>query len=109
MAFYHSPGQINAMSSITDQYGASSVASVPQKELNVEKPSGKILVGEWTSNHLRVDKENGWWCWEGSRNYLFADGSVDFIEATDIAPARDGYPNPNLTVDGIKGSDRADK
>jgi prepilin-type N-terminal cleavage/methylation domain-containing protein/prepilin-type processing-associated H-X9-DG protein len=109
MAFYHSPGQINAMSSITDQYGASSVASVPQKELNVEKPSGKILVGEWTSNHLRVDKENGWWCWEGSRNYLFADGSVDFIEATDIAPAQDGYPNPNLTVDGIKGSDRADK
>ncbi len=115
MAFYHSPGQINNMNSPSYTCGNGPfVESVPQQSVNVAKPSEKIIIGEWNSNHLRVVEQgwygyDGWWCWDGSRNYLFADGSVDFIEATDIAPAQDGYPNPNLTVDGIKGSDRADK
>ena len=115
MAFYHSPEQINNMDSPSYTCGNGPfVESVPQQSVNVAKPSEKIIIGEWNSNHLRVVEQgwygyDGWWCWDGSRNYLFADGSVDFIEATDIAPARDGYPNPNLTVDGIKGSDRADK
>ena len=67
-------------------------------------------MGKWTSNHLQVSEEEGWygcgwWCWQGSRNYLFADGQVQYIPAEEIRPARDGWPNPNLTFDGIKGSD----
>jgi prepilin-type N-terminal cleavage/methylation domain-containing protein len=106
MAFYHSPEQIGAMSSIADQY-KTPVESVPQKWLNVKKPDGKILIGEWTSNHLRVDKDTdkGWWCTVGSRNYLFADGQIRFLKAQDIRLARDGYPNPNLTIHGISGID----
>jgi hypothetical protein len=36
---------------------------------------------------------------------LFADGQVRFIDAKDIRPARDGNPNPNLTINGIRGID----
>ena len=113
MAFYHSPEQIDAMSSITDQYGDGDadddgdvdVVCAPQKCLSVKKPAGKILIGEWSSSHLRIEPDDGWWCREGSRNYLFADGQVQFIKAKDIRPARDGYPNPNLTLHGIRGID----
>jgi prepilin-type N-terminal cleavage/methylation domain-containing protein/prepilin-type processing-associated H-X9-DG protein len=115
MAFYHSPEQINNMNSPSDTCGNGPfVESIPQQSLKVTKPSEKIIIGEWNSNHLHVVEQGwygygGWWCWQGSRNFLFVDGSVDFIEVKDMAPARDGYPNPNLTVDGIKGSDMADK
>jgi prepilin-type N-terminal cleavage/methylation domain-containing protein len=106
MAFYHSPEHIDTLNSTTDQYGGTSpIPCTPQKWLNVKKRDGKILIGEWTSNHLRVDKENGWWCWDGGRNYLFADGMVQFLKAEDIRPARDGCPNPNLTIHGIRGID----
>jgi len=115
MSFYHSPEQINNMSSPADTCGNGPfIKSIPQTNLNVKNPSGKIVIGEWNSNHLRVTEQgwfgyDGWWCWQGSRNYLFTDGSVEYLEATDIAAAMDGYPNPNLTVNGIKGSDRANK
>jgi len=108
MAFYHSPEDIDTLNYITDQYGATSPAPcTPQKWLNVKKPDGKILIGEWTSNHSRVnkDEDKGWWCSKGSRNYLFADGQVQFIKAENIRPARDGCPNPNLTIHGISGID----
>jgi prepilin-type processing-associated H-X9-DG protein len=116
MSFYHSPEQIKNMSSPADTCGKKTIfiEPIPQQSLNVKKPSEKILIGEWNSNHLRVVEQGwygygGWWCWEGSRNYLFADGSIEYIKATDIAEAMDGYPNPNLTVGGIKGGDRAKK
>lgn len=111
MTFYHSPEQIDNMNSPSYTVGdGPSPPSVPQRSLNVAKPSGKIIIGEWSSNHLRVLETGwygygGWWCWEGSRNYLFADGQVQFLKAVDIRPANDGYPNPNLTVHGIKGID----
>ncbi len=106
MAFYHSPEQIDAMSSPADTYGTP-VPSVAQRSCNVGNPSGKILIAEWLSNHLRIDtdKDNGWWCWVGSRNYLFADGQVRFISAKEIREANDGLPDANLTIDGIKGTD----
>ena len=112
MAFYHSPDQIDAMNSPSSTCGENNpfVPSVPQRSLDVAKPSGKILIGEWNSNHLRVVEEgwygyDGWWCSQGSRNYLFADGQVNFLKAKDIREANDGYPNPNLTLHGIKGID----
>ncbi|MHC4425197.1 MAG: type II secretion system protein [Planctomycetota bacterium] len=105
MAFYHSPEQIDAMSSPADTYGANSQPSIPQRSMNVAKPSGKIIMGEWLSNHSPIDDDGGWWSWEGSRNYLFVDGQVTFLEAKEIRPARDEFPDANLTVRGIKGAD----
>ena len=105
MAFYHSPQQIDAMSSPSDTY-SNPQSSMPQQCDDVANPSGKILIGEWSSNHSHTDdKDEGWWCWQGSRNFLFADGQVRFLQAGKIRPARDGLPDANLTIRGIKGID----
>ena len=104
MAFYHSPEQIDDMNSPADTY-SNPRPSIAQHSMNVSKPSGKILIGEWLSNHSPADNDSGWWCWEGARNYLFADGGVSFLKAKEIHPARDGFPNANLTIRGIKGQD----
>jgi prepilin-type N-terminal cleavage/methylation domain-containing protein len=105
MAFYHSPEQIDELNDPADTYGIPKHPSVPQRNLDVLNPSGKILIGEWLSNHSPIDEDSGWWSWEGARNYLFADGRTSFLKATEIRPARDGFPNANLTVRGIKGQD----
>ena len=104
MAFYHSPAQIDEMSSPEDTYMYVQ-PSVPQSTLSVANPSAKILVGEWFSNHFPIDADQGWWCWEGRRNYLFADGQVIYLEAGDIQEAQDALPDPHLTINGIKGHD----
>lgn len=104
MAFYHSPDQIDAMSSPEDTY-KNPQPSIRQRSMDVAKPSGKILIGEWLSNHSPIDEDNGWWCWEGSRNFVFVDGQVIFLQAKQIRPARDGLPDANLTIRGIKGVD----
>jgi prepilin-type N-terminal cleavage/methylation domain-containing protein/prepilin-type processing-associated H-X9-DG protein len=109
MTFYHTPEHIDYMGTNGDIWGTS-LPPVGQKIFNVANPSDKILIGEWFSNHLRVNGDDrGWWCWEGKRNYLFADGQVCFLDANDVRPAHDGYPNPNLTIHGIRGCDRADR
>ncbi len=108
MSFYHSPEQIDSMSSPADTFDRANVQpSIPQRSTNVANPSGKILIGEWLSNHMRVDtdKDSGWWCWVGSRNYLFADGQIRFLKAREIREANDGLPDANLTIGGIKGTD----
>ncbi|MFA5422504.1 MAG: type II secretion system protein [Phycisphaerae bacterium] len=108
MAFYHSPEQIDAMNSVTDTY-SNPQPSMPQRTINVARPRSKIIIGEWLSVHEPTDDEDlGWWCQQGRRNFLFADGSTNFVKAEDILEARDGYPNPNLTVHGIRGMDISD-
>jgi prepilin-type processing-associated H-X9-DG protein len=112
MAFYHSPQQIDSMN-CTEKHAeqrGSPTESIPQKSSDIAKPFAKILIGEWDSNHLRIEQDNRWWCngwwnWNGSRNYLFADGQVNFLKAKQIRQARDGCPNPNMTIHGIKGID----
>ena len=104
MSFYHSPKQIDAMSSPADTY-SNPVPSIAQQEIDVAFPAQKILMGEWTSNHEPALQDNGWWCWEGSRNFLLADGSIRFVDAGRIRPARDEFPNPCLTVHGVAGRD----
>lgn len=104
MAFYHSPEQIDNMNDESDTY-LNPQPSIQQKSSSVAHPSGKILIGEWLSNHLPIDKDGGWWCWEGARNYLFADGQVLFLKAKQIREANDGWPDANLTINGIKGRD----
>jgi prepilin-type processing-associated H-X9-DG protein len=106
MAFYHSTEQIDTMSSPADTYGPNSLPSVPQQCSDVAHPFGKILIGEWSSNHSYINgSDKGWWGWQGRRNYLFADGQVRFLRAGRIRPARDGLPDANLTIRGIKGTD----
>jgi len=107
MAFYHSPEQINDMNSKEDTYKNTPKPSVQQESDRVANPAKKIIVGEWNSNHRRVEQgqDKGWWNRLGSRNFLFADGHVIFLEAEKIRPANDGNPNPNLTKDGIEGMD----
>jgi prepilin-type N-terminal cleavage/methylation domain-containing protein/prepilin-type processing-associated H-X9-DG protein len=106
MAFYHSTEHIDTMRSPADTYGPNSLPSIPQRCDDVANPSGKILIGEWSSNHSPVkDEDKGWWCWQGRRNYLFSDGHIRFLQADRIRPAQDGYPDANLTIRGIKGTD----
>lgn len=104
MAFYHSPEQIDAMSDKSDTY-TNPRPSIAQRADDVANPSAKIVIGEWSSNHVPIEQEQGWWNWQGARNFLFADGQVVFLKAGQIHPARDGLPNPNLTVNGLQGRD----
>jgi prepilin-type N-terminal cleavage/methylation domain-containing protein len=106
MAFYHRPEQINAMSEPADTYANERVRrSIPQHRGSVARPAAKILIGEWLSNHILVEEDQGWWCWRGARTFLLADGQVRFLKATEIRPARDKLPDANLTVNGIRGRD----
>lgn len=105
MCFYHSPEQIDAMTSPADTY-SNPQPSVAQRVREVTHPGEKIIVGEWTSNHPRIRNDKGWWCWDGARNFLFADGRIHYVQAKQINPARDGLPDANLTVGGIQGKDR---
>jgi prepilin-type N-terminal cleavage/methylation domain-containing protein len=104
MAFYHSPEQINAITDKAETY-SNPKPSVPQHVDSVTTPSAKILIGEWASNHASVVEEKGWWNWQGARNFLFPDGHTSFLAATQINPARDGLPDANVTINGIKGQD----
>ncbi len=104
MAFYHSWRQINIMASKADTY-SNPRPSVPQRSVDLAFPDRKILIGEWNSNHESIEGDAGWWCWAGARNFLLADGHVRWLEAKAIRPARDQFPDANLTVDGITGRD----
>ncbi len=104
MAFYHSVEQIDDINDTSLTY-SNPQPSIPQHADKVATPAAKILIGEWFSNHEPVDEEKGWWNWQGTRNFLFVDGHIDYLKATKIEPARDNLPNPNLTLHGIKGRD----
>ncbi|MEN6578518.1 MAG: type II secretion system protein [Phycisphaerales bacterium] len=106
MAFYHSPEQIDTIDDRSLTY-SNPKPSVRQGVSDVACPSAKILIGEWTSNHVPVEQDLGWWCWEGTRFFLFADGQVTLLKAKDMREARDGLPDANLTVHGVKGRDYA--
>lgn len=104
MSFYHSPEQINQMTTPAATY-MNPVPSVAQYLARVKTPHRKILAGEWLSNHRRIDDDKGWWAWDGRRNYLFVDGRVECLEAASLLPANDGLPDPNLTQNGVRGHD----
>jgi len=104
MAFYHNPEQIDAIDDKSLTY-SNPKPSVRQKTTDVAWPSAKILIGEWLSCHVPIEQDQGWWCWEGTRCFLFVDGQVTFLDARSIRPARDNFPDANLTWRGIKGRD----
>jgi prepilin-type N-terminal cleavage/methylation domain-containing protein len=104
MSFYHSPAQIDRMSTAAATY-SNPQPSIAQRCQDVLRPHEKILIGEWTSNHAPLPDDKGWWCWEGARNFLLADGQVKYVEAAAIRKATDDLPDPNLTIGGIGGRD----
>jgi prepilin-type N-terminal cleavage/methylation domain-containing protein/prepilin-type processing-associated H-X9-DG protein len=104
MCFYHTPDQIDGMTATSATYSGPQ-PSVGQRAGSVADPPHKVLAGEWLSNHRPVPGDQGWWTWEGARNFLFADGHAAFVEARGIRAANDGKPNPCLTRRGIRGDD----
>lgn len=105
MAFYHTPEQIDSLDSVTDSY-TNPLPTVPQRVTNVRHPAQKILAGEWYANHAAFGTDKGWFGVGGSRLYLFADGHVEYLRASDLLPSNDGLTNPNLTRGGISGKDK---
>lgn len=104
MAFYHSPDQIDAMTSYTATF-SNPVETIPQRTAALRNPTKKILLGEWYANHDAFANDQGWFAWGGKRNYLFADGHVEYLDSKTLLPANDGLPDPNLTAGGIGGTD----
>ena len=104
MAFYHTPEQINRMTQPSDTY-SNPQPGAPRRISQVSYPSRKVMVAEWLSNHAPVDDDKGWWCWEGARMALFADGHAQLLNASEVLPANDGFPDFNLTRDGLRGQD----
>jgi hypothetical protein len=104
MAFYHTPAQINGLRDVSRNYSLP-LPTVPQKASAVLHPSRKIITGEWYANHAAYTGDAGWFGRCGKRLFLFADGHVEYLDASSVRIANDGLPNPNLTVDGIAGRD----
>ncbi len=103
-AFYHTPEQVNSMTTAQLWDPANpGPPCFPQPASEVMYPSRKSLVADWLSNHS--EKKASWWSWEGTRNYLFADGHVRLLKAAAINPSVTGLPDINLTVNGVHGQD----
>lgn len=79
-------------------------------------PSRKVMVFEWATNHENKGTAIGPWGtfknwqpgtdrWEGRRQDLFTDGHVKYLTATSHVASHLDTPDPNLTPDGIAGSD----
>ena len=102
MAFYMTPTVINTMHDISQTWSGSPQCR-SQIKTAVEYPSHKAMIAEWLSNHELPAV--GWDSWSGGRNYLFADGHVQYLKAKQIKPANDSCPDINLTHDGIRGKD----
>lgn len=104
MSFYHSPEQINAMTSASATYSNAQPA-VGQTATVVRQPARKILGGEWAAYHQDLEKDSGWWDLRGERQFLFADGHINRCATSQIQLANDKLPDPNLTINGILGFD----
>ena len=84
-AFFHTPEQINSMT-LPQLYDSSEVGFATVNVGMVKWPTKKALVADWISH---TEDRASWWNWEGSRNYLFADGHVLYLQARRIRPAVD--------------------
>ncbi len=90
---------------------------------DVQYPSSKVLVFEWTNAHNTEGVLTGPWGWKagdkatvygwqpgpyrwyGSRNLAFVDGHAKYRAAKSMTASHLDTPDPNLTVDGVAGTD----
>lgn len=121
-AFYHSPTQINRMR-LTDIIPTNPVSPIPcitQTIASVATPSQKIICLDWNNSHDFTGAKSpvGPWGsanyttrtpgddrWSGGRVGLFVDGHAKFLTSRSIQPTTEDMPDPNLTKDGVAGSD----
>lgn len=103
-SFYHSPDQINSMTTPADNY-SNPRPPVGQKLTSVRSTTQKILAGEWLSVHEPLRDDVGWFGPGGKRVFLFADNHCEVLDWRQLITANDGNPNPNLTKDGVRGID----
>ncbi len=100
-AFYHTHDQIDSMT--TEQlYSSPTPPCASVKSSSVRRPSKKAMVADWLTHS---DERANWWSWNGSRNYLFADGHINYLNARKIKPSVTGLPDINLTDHGVAGTD----
>ena len=100
MSFYVSAEDINDMTGI-QQTWSDRTPCTSRRKGDVVFPAQKVLLTEWLSNH--EPPRVGFGSWEGGRNYIFADGHSAYLKAKQIKPANDGWPDVNLTRDGLRG------
>jgi len=105
LAFYHTPEQVNAITTTAGTYTLPAPPTIGQKTSAVRHSTRKVMIGEWYSAHEPFVGDKGWFGPGGTRNYVFPDGHAEAVAAADIFPANDGLPHPNLTKDGIRGAD----
>ncbi|MGV3617507.1 MAG: DUF1559 domain-containing protein [Fimbriimonas sp.] len=87
---------------------------------NVENPGTKVALFEWVNAHRHEGKPAGPWGngnysvpgwtagvdrWAGARNNGFADGHVKFVNAKAMVASHLDTPDPNVTPNGIAGTD----
>lgn len=105
LAMYHSPEQINAMTKYQDEYGILP-PPVSQRLDSVYFPTKKVMGGEWEAYHSKIKADQGWWdTRDAVRQFLFPDGHAEGYNARVILKTVDNLPNPNRTIDGVKGRD----
>ena len=109
--FYHNPNDVDSMT-IQQLWDPSSPGPpcVTQSSSGVLQPSRKAIITEWLANHSfernEQGKKFGWWEYGGARNYLFADGHVQFYNSRSIlSPANSNCPDISRTKRGIAGRD----
>ena len=87
---------------------------------NVEELGRKIILFEWVNAHRHEGKPAGPWGngnfsvpgwavgpdrWAGARNNAFADSHVKFVNARQMVASHLDTPDPNVTPNGLAGSD----
>lgn len=100
--------------------GANANTCVTYTSSNVQFPSQKIMLFEWVNAHKHEGRPAGPWGngnytvpgwvvgpdrWAGARNVAFADTHVKFIDARRQVASHLDTPDPNVTPQGIEGSD----
>jgi prepilin-type N-terminal cleavage/methylation domain-containing protein/prepilin-type processing-associated H-X9-DG protein len=107
-AFYYTPAQDAQITNVSDLYLSvpPGIAPSPQGLGEVNTPAQKVLTGEWTDNHDGQSAQYTWWSTHNAwREYLFADGHVQYLPSSRMAVGADSLPDPNVTPGGIGGSD----
>ncbi|MHB1456425.1 MAG: type II secretion system protein [Armatimonadota bacterium] len=102
-SFFHTPDQIDSIKDITGLFNTS-LTCVSISTSMVAYPVQKVIIADWLAGHSGDVKE-GMWSWVGGRNYLFADGHVQYRKSSSIKTANDAYPDINATKGGVNGID----